>query len=220
MKRQGPGMKAVADFLRHLPRGSRIALGIITMTAVVALGALPFAFSAVDEAEAALRRLRAETNQTRGQAQQAALDYAYVQDNSGRYKDALARGVLDEQDRLAARQRMDELMNDAYLVRMAYEMAAAESKPGPGGYQIVSTPIKMEVASMLDRDIFVLLQSLETAFPGYGVVRGFRIARQDPVTEDALRRVTAGEPVPFLTGTVTFDWRSAQPPAGATGGAR
>lgn len=219
MKRQGADLKVVLDFLHQLPRGARVALGVLTLTIVIALGALPFAFAAVDEAEGQLRRLRAATNQARGEAQQAALDYDYVVANTDRYKNALERGVLTPQDRLDARQRLDTLMNETYLVRMGYEMAAAVIQQGPGGHEMVTTPIKMEVSAMLDRDIFELLRDLENAFPGYGVLRGFNLARGDAVTDEALRRIKAGEPLPFITGSVTVEWRSATAPGGPGGGA-
>ncbi len=217
MKRQGTDLKVVLDFLRQLPRGARVALGVLAATTVIALGALPFAFAAVEEADGQFRRLRAATNQARGEAQQAALDYDYVVANTGRYKNALERGVLDPQDRLDARQRLDTLMNQTYLVRMGYEMAAAVNQQGPGGHDLVTTPIKMEVSAMLDRDIFVLLRDLEDAFPGYGVLRGFRLSRGDAATDEALRRVTAGEPLPFVTGSITLEWRSATAPGGRAG---
>lgn len=218
MKRQGSDQQPVLDVLRQLPRGTRIALGVLAVTILIAVGALPFAFAAVEEADAEFRRLRAATNQTRGEAQQAVMDYDYVVANADRYKNALGRGVLDPQDRLDARQRLDTLMSEAYLVRMGFEMAAAVTQQGPGGFDLITTPIKMEVSAMLDRDIFVLLRDLEDAFPGYGVLRGFRLTRGDAVTDEALRRVTAGEPLPFVTGSVTLEWRSATAPGGQGAG--
>lgn len=218
MKRQGTDLRVVLDFVKQLPRNARIALGVLAVTAAVAAVALPMALSAVDDAERELRTLRARTSQVQGQARQAADDFDYVTANAPRYRDALARGVLDPQDRLAAKTDLDQLMKDAYLVRLGYEMAAAKTEEGPDGYAVVSTPMKLEVSALLDRDVFVLLRDLETAFPGYGVVRGFRITRADPVDDSNLKKVAAGTPVPFITGSISIDWRTARKPGGGEGG--
>lgn len=210
MKRQSPDLKAVIAVLKQLPRGARIALGVLAVTAVVAAIGLPYGASFVDDAEMQLRRLRAQTSQTQGQARQAVMDYDYVVANTDRYKDALSRGVLDPQDRLDARRRLDDLMRDTYLVRLGYEMAAAKTEQAGNGYSIVATPMKLEVSAMLDRDIFVLLRALDGAFPGYGVLRGFHLNRADPPDAANLKKVVAGTPVPFITGTITLDWRSAR----------
>lgn len=215
MKRQGPDLKDVIAVLKQLPRGARIALGVLAVTAAVALVGLPYAASHVAEAEAQLRTARAQTAQTQAQARQAAMDYDYVVANADRYEDALARGALDPQDRLKARERLDELMRETYLVRLGYEMAAVKTEPADGGYSIVTTPLTLEVSAMLDHDVFVLLRALDGAFPGYGVLKGFRIARADPVNADALKKVAAGTPVAFITGTISLDWRSARAPGDA-----
>lgn len=214
MKRKGTDLREVMELLRQLPRGARIALGVLAVTVIVAAAGLPFAFGAVDDAQAELRRLRAATNQTANQARQAAQDYDYIVANTERYEDALGRGILAPQNRLEARHRLEDMQGYHYLVRMAFEMAAVRTQPGPGGHEILSTPITIEVGAMLDHDIFTLLRGLERAFPGYAVLRGFRLARQTEVTEDALARITAGQPVPFVSGSITLDWRTARAPNG------
>lgn len=216
MKRQSIDIKVVIAFLKQLTRGARIALGVLAATAGAAAAGLPYGASLVAEADAQLRSLRAQTSQTQAEARQAAMDHDYVVANTGRYKDALARGVLTPQDRLGARERLDELMRDSYLVRLGYEMAAARTEQA-GAHTIVTTPMKLEISALLDRDVFGLLRALDGAFPGYGVLQGFRIARADPVDDSALRKVAAGTAVPFITATVSLDWRTARS-AGEPGG--
>lgn len=204
---------AMADLRRHwavLPRRARIALGVLGVTAVLGLTGIPYGMMMVDDREAEARRLRNATNQALGLAAMASRDHDYVVENQGRYEDALKRGLLAPQDRLEAQKRLDHLVDVHHLVRLSHELSPVRLDAAAGGYQVVNTPVRLEVGAMLDRDIFQMLEDLDDLLPGYTVVRGLRLNRQQPVTEENLDRITSGQPVAFVGGTVQLEWRTAR----------
>lgn len=199
--------------LRDLPRGPRTALGVLAVTALLAVVTLPVLMLLVSDAEDEAMMLRSQVQAVRGQITQARADYAFVQDNQGRYVSALERGLYRAQDRLEAKEALDGLFATDYLTGLTYEFAAASTGRPPGAqHDVVSTPLRLELGAMLDRDVYAFLRDMEKTFPGYPVLKGLTVKPGDALTQDALTRITRGEAVPLVRATVTYDWRSAVSP--------
>lgn len=216
-KSSSADLKALRKLLAGLPRSTRVSLWVLVVVVAVSAVALPWMMSVLDDQEAQLRRLRAETNLALAEGAQMRRDHDYVVDNQGRYEDALARGLLEPQDRLAAQQILDGVLDDHYLVRLTHELAPVRLEPAGQGYEAVITPVRLEIGAMLDRDVFTVLRDAEDLLPGAVVVRGFRLMRQQPVTPTTLDRLRTGSPVAFIGATIDLEWRTAR---STDGGAR
>jgi hypothetical protein len=55
------------------------------------------------------------------------------------------------------------------------------------------------------------LRDSTSALPGYVVFTGMRLERQPVVTQEDLRELASGRPMPLVGARITLDWRSARP---------
>lgn len=199
--------------LRGLPRRARSALGVLVVTLLVALVTVPVLMIFLTDAEDEAAGLRRQIQGLRGQIAQARADYAFVQDNRVRYMRALERGLFRPQDRLEAKDALDELFAADYLAGLTYEFAAASAgRPDGAEHDVVSTPLNLEVGAMLDGDVYAFVRDMEARFPGFPVLKRLTVTRGEPLTQQALERIARGEAVPLVRATLSYDWRSAVPP--------
>ncbi len=209
-----PGGKkslSLPDALRDLPRSTLISLGVLSLNLIAVAALLPFLYGMLDDLHRDLQVLRSDTTATRAQTLRARQDYEFVQANTGRYEEALARGLFEPQDRLVAKARLDHLYGRDHLVALTYEFSGQTTEDARD-VQMVTTPLRLAVESMLDRDVYTFMQDLETSFPGVLVLRELSLAPRAPVTEQALEQIRSGTAVSFFSATLAYDWRVAQTP--------
>lgn len=201
----------IPDELRDLPRPTLIALGGLVLNLLALVFLLPYVYGQLDDLRRDLGRLRAETTATRAQTLQAKQDYEFVQENQGRYLDALARGLFEPQDRLVAKARLDDLYVRDHLVSLTYEFASQTTQEA-GDVQVVTTPLRLAVDSLLDRDVYTFMKDVEHSFPGVLVLREMTIGQRTPVTDQVLAQIRAGTAVPLFSASLVYDWRVARNP--------
>lgn len=195
--------------LRDLPRTTLIALGVVAANLLILAGLMPMALEQADALEADLSRLRADVRQTRMATEKARDDIAFVEANTDRYLDALDRGLFEPQDRLKATAKLDDLYIRDYLAGLTYEFSS-QSLDTQGDTTIVTTPLRLTVDTLLDRDIYAFMQDLERSFPGVLVLKELHVVPRQEVTDQVLAQIRAGTPVPLFSGELLYDWRVAR----------
>lgn len=207
-------LASIATGWRRMPRRGRWAIVIIVVELLIAAVGAPFAMMALDDARAELAALRSQVVRTRSQAVAARRDHEYVTANQDQYEAVLASGMMQPQDRLAAKGALERIALGRNLGTLLFEFAPETVTPNGRALEVVSTPLTLRAGAIFDRDIVRMMKDVGEALPGTVIVNGLSLNRTGTITPDVLAEITSGISVDLVTAEVKMEWRTARPPAG------
>jgi hypothetical protein len=169
-------------------------------------------------------KLTAEKNSAeseRARLQQEIIDlpakYEQLKKNEARYEGFLAHGYTKTQDRIAARQRLDELRNESGIRGIDYNIDAQEILKSDESYAVtddmVRSGINVSFKALTDVEIRDFVDKMQNEFDGLVVLKNLDLERKEPLTQDNLAKLSMKTPVDFIEGKASFDWYSLVPKA-------
>ncbi|EKV32253.1 hypothetical protein C882_3317 [Caenispirillum salinarum AK4] len=207
-----------ADIARAFARLSRrTRVSVIVMGVTLALGGVLFLGGEhlVETWGQDAQRLQQEVTRVEGEAMRLRRDIEFVQQNTGRYEQVLARGLFGERNRLLARRALERQLASH---RLQGDITLHPRSQGPSHriagteYRMLTAPVVMAADGMLDADLFDLMGDIGGSLPGYLVLESAVLTRED-VTPEKLQTLRSGLPVPLVRGRLTYHWLSAAPAA-------
>ncbi len=150
-------------------------------------------------------------------------DLAFVQANQTSYEMLLERGLLAEQDRLAAARLLEQLRARYRVNSLHYSFGPQRDAPlGPGELAqmtLLSSDVTIDMTGVTDLDLLAFARGVASELPGDVRVVAFSLERRSDALPDLLARLRAGQPVDLVDGRLQLEWRvlrwqggGAQPP--------
>lgn len=162
------------------------------------------------------------TESDRSRLQQEIIDlpakYDALKKNEARYDALMAHGFTQPQDRIVARQKLDNLRAESGLRGISYNIQPLEVVKGDQDYaltdQMVRSQIDVTFESLTDVEIRDFIDKMRDQFNGLIVLKEIALERKDPLNEENLLKLSKKTPVDFITGKATFSWYDLVPKPG------
>jgi hypothetical protein len=139
-------------------------------------------------------------------------DLAYIEANQAAYEALLARGLVAEQDRLAAARLLEQLRDRHGLHVVRYSFSPQREGPlGEGGLAqmtILTTEVSIDMTGVTDLDLLAFVDSVTDSFSGDVRVVGLSLQRRFDAVPSLLARLRAKERVDVVEGRLQLEWRA------------
>jgi hypothetical protein len=165
----------------------RIRWSLVSMVFFVLLGAgtVAAALYAEKMAQVESRRVEADRNDIRGRLARARDEEKEIRAKIARYQDIVARGYITPEQRLDWIERIAQIRTARKLIDVQYELApqqpieAALLPEGAlgGGYEFLSSSMKLEMQLLHEDDLLGFLADLRSSVRALLVVRGCDVER-------------------------------------------
>jgi hypothetical protein len=138
--------------------------------------------------------------------------YYKIQQNMDLYRDLMGKSENDGLlvDRQVLRAKIDEFKTRYFLNDLSITMGAVKDLSGPkyqyASSRMVSSELTVTFDTLTDEDIFSFLQSLQNELPGGLKVGQFSLARNNKITDEALRAIAKSGQYSMVKGEAKFTW--------------
>jgi hypothetical protein len=139
-------------------------------------------------------------------------DLAYIVANQAAYEALLARGLVAEQDRLAAARLLEQLRDRHGLHVVRYSFSPQREAPlGEGQLAqitVLTTEVSIDMTGVTDLDLLAFVDSVTDSFSGDVRVVGLSLQRRFDAVPSLLARLRAKERVDVVEGRLQLEWRA------------
>ena len=139
-------------------------------------------------------------------------DLAYIEANQAAYEGLLARGLVAEQDRLAAARLLEQLRDRHGLHVVRYSFSPQREAPlGEGQLAqitVLTTEVSIDMTGVTDLDLLAFVDSVTDSFSGDVRVVGLSLQRRFDAVPSLLARLRAKERVDVVEGRLQLEWRA------------
>lgn len=169
----------MTKFSRDDFRRIQWSLVILVVLSLIGAAAVFGALQATKSAKAAAQRVEAERNEIRGKLARARDEEQEIRAKIVRYQDLLARGYITEEQRLDWVERIAKIKAARKLIEVQYELqpqkpveaALLPEGASGGGYEFLSSPMKLQMHLLHEDDLLGFLQDLRKSVNALIVVR-------------------------------------------------
>lgn len=137
------------------------------------------------------------------------------------FGDLKDRGFFSTQDRVMAREKIDEIRNLSKLLSIHYKIEpatyASDDLIAKAKHVIVTSPLSVQLDAIEDKDIYRFLYLMDTVFPGHVSLEEVSLEKKMDATQPILRQIGTGVPVVLVSGDAKFVWRTVVPEDQAVG---
>jgi hypothetical protein len=141
-------------------------------------------------------------------------DQAFLEANRPSYERLLERGLVAEQDRLAAARLLEQLRARHRVAGIQYSFSPQREAPlGPGRLArmtLVSTELTITMTGITDLDLLAFARGVADELPGDVRVVALSLERRSEASPDLLARLRAGEPAGLVDGRLQLEWRAVR----------
>jgi hypothetical protein len=139
-------------------------------------------------------------------------DMAYIEAHQAEYEALLARGLVAEQDRLAAARLLEQLRDRHGLHAVRYSFSPQREAPlGEGRLAqmtLLTTEVIIDISGVTDLDLLAFVTSVTDGFSGDVRVVGLNLQRRFDAEPGLLARLRASERVDVVEGRLQLEWRT------------
>jgi hypothetical protein len=139
-------------------------------------------------------------------------DLAYIEANQAAYEALLARGLVAEQDRLAAARLLEQLGDRHGLHVVRYSFSPQREAPlGEGQLAqitVLTTEVSIDMTGVTDLHLLAFVDSVTDSFSGDVRVGGLSLQRRFDAVPSLLARLRAKERVDVVEGRLQLEWRA------------
>lgn len=195
----------------------RILAALILVGFNAVLGASSYLYLApeITKVERELRTVRAQVADKQGQTEMIRSERGQIQERKAQFEDLKAAGFFNDQNRVDAQKRIQEIQKFTKVLAAEYTVNPAEIEKNDfvseTGHVLIDSLINMNVDALDDLDLYALVYWMENAFPGHVSVRSVEIKRNFDVNDTILREIGTGAQPAVMKGVLQFDWRSMLP---------
>jgi hypothetical protein len=139
-------------------------------------------------------------------------DLAYIEANQAAYDALLARGLVAEQDRLAAARLLEQLRDrhGLHVVRYSFspQREAALGEGRLAQMTLLTTEVTIDMTGLVDLDLLAFASAVAEGFSGDVRVVGLSLQRRFDAGPGLLARLRARERVDVVEGRLQLEWRT------------
>jgi hypothetical protein len=193
-----------------------VVLAVLLGIAVIMAGAVYYYLTPQkQQAERDLRAVRGQVSATQNDIEKVRTELDKLAGQKDTFEELKKIGFFSEQDRIVAKDRLEEIQELSSVLAVRYRIEPAEIETNPqiekAEHVILSSPFKIEVEALDDIDIYRFIYLLQTSFPGHASFDGVTITRGQEVNDSSLRRILTNNPVALVKATINFRWRTILP---------
>lgn len=197
-------------------------LGIgVGLNAVLAGFLYLYLIPSVASRSADLDALRGEVAARRAEAEGLRQEISAFEGQKVAFEELKREGFFGTQDRIMAREKIDEIRNLSKLLSVRYTVDPAvyssDDLVKKAKHVVVSSPMSVDLDAIEDKDIYRFLYLMETAFPGHMSLEELSMKKNADVTQPILRQIGTGVPVVLVSGHAKLVWRTLLPEDQAVG---
>lgn len=197
-----------------------LALGV-GANVVMALFLYLYLIPAVDSRTNELNSLRGENSARSAEVQNLRQEIEAFEGQKVAFEDLKRLGFFSTQDRVMAREKIDEIRTLSRLLSIRYRVEPAaytsDDLIAKARHVIVSSPLSVTLEAIEDKDVYRFLYLMETVFPGHVSLEEISLQKKAEVTQPILRQIGTGVPVVLVGGEARFVWRTVIPQDQASG---
>lgn len=167
------------------------------------------------KAQSALRQanaIRSEVATLRDETEALKTDMTRFRERSIQFAKIGEAGFFNDQSRVLARQRLEEMQIQSKLLAARYEIKRAlivnSERAGKAGYGVLETPITLQLSAVDDMDIYKFIYMLNYTFPGHISIVDMELVRRQEVTPEILKEIGLGRPPEIISAKLNIEWRT------------
>lgn len=138
--------------------------------------------------------------------------YKKLVNDENRFETLKAHGLMEQQDRILARARLDALRTEAGLRGIGYDIAPQEKVEDAAlqgqNKEIVKSEMRFTFKGLTDLEMRDFISKLEQNFNGVIVTKSVLFKRGQELNASSLASLIQRQPVDFVTGEAAFTWYS------------
>ncbi len=193
--------------------GAKRLLGLLVMAGLVVALALAHYMVLMphkEKVERELRSLEGQISSRQAETQQLRDEFAALDSIKFRYNQLQSYGFVNEQDRIFARSKINELRDKSGILGVRYEIKPLREEESPkmqeAGYKLLKSEIDFTIDAFDDVEIYKFIYLLNHGFPGEVNIRAIDIARIRDVSVPLLKSIGSGARTPLASGHIIADW--------------
>ncbi len=189
-----------------------VLVGLVLLCGGSAYALYEYLIPQKTEAETVLNSAKSALQQKRVEIQKLKEEYALLQTQLRDFKDIEARGFFNDQGRVEAQENFEKIRAVSGVIIAKYSIAAGQLIEDPraseAGYVILTSPIKVELDSLEDTDVYSFIKLVQERYPGKIDVVKLDMSRPEKLTSNTLRAINRGSPVNLIRTTLDLNWRT------------
>lgn len=159
-----------------------------------------------------LSSLKAEVEARRQEVAKLKEEFVLLQLQLRDFKELEALGFFNNQNRVKAQEGFDSIRDLSGLLRTRYDISSGQLIEEPraveANHVVLKSPVKLEVESLDDVDVYTFIKGLNEKFPGSVDLTRITLQREEDLTAPILRQIGSGSAVKLVSAEVEFDWRT------------
>lgn len=195
--------------------GTKRLIILLVLAALTGIFGFLHLYIFAPKAESAQRQtsaLRSQIASLRDETEALKTDMTRFRERSIQFKKIEAAGFFNDQSRVLARQRLEEMQIQSKLLAARYEIKRARvvnsERAGKAGYGVLETPITLKLSAIDDMDIYKFIYMLNYTFPGQISIVDMELVRKREVTPEILKEIGLGRPPEILSAELNIEWRT------------
>ncbi|NCC22975.1 MAG: hypothetical protein EOM26_11035 [Alphaproteobacteria bacterium] len=166
-------------------------------------------------AEREMRSLKSQVAAKRNDIEKVRAELDKLTEQKDTFEELRKVGFFSQQDRLVAKDRIEEIQELSSVLAVRYRIRPAEIETNPlirkAKHVVLASPFEITVDALDDSDIYRFIYLLQTSFPGHASFDSVNLKRGAQVDDASLRQILTDRPVALVNGNLKFTWRTILP---------
>lgn len=162
-----------------------------------------------------LQSTRGQISSKRADIGRLRVEYQQIQEEQVFFGGLEDAGFFSDQDRLLARRRMQEIIEQSGVLSASYDIAPrteiTNSKAEEADHVQLRSQITVNIEALDDTDFYEFVYLVENGFPGQTSIQEINVERVLDVNETVLRSVGTGSNPVMVRGRISFTWNTLVP---------
>ncbi len=192
-----------------------VLLTMVILNALLAAGFYLYLEPQKDQLSKEVRRVQGQISSRETDISSLQLEREKLLEQQGTFEKLKQLGFFSAQDRILARERIEEIRELSRVLAIKYTIKPASLETNDeikkAGHIVLSSPFNVEIDALDDIDIYRFIYLLKTSFPGHVSFDKMEVIKSQDVTESVLRQIGSGTPVVLVRAKIDFTWRTILP---------
>lgn len=190
-------------------------LALILVTGGSGYGLYNYLMPLRQQKDQELASLKSAIEERRREVARLKEEYVMLEQQLRVFKELEVQGFFNNQNRVNAQESIENLRVVSNLIKTRFDISSGEMVADPvaaeSNHVVLKSPVKIEVDSLDDVDVYTFIKGLQEKFPGSVDIVSVKLDRKTNISAPILRQIGSGSPVQMVTASVGFDWRTMAP---------